>query len=135
MTSNQLVRFGRQKKKHKKKNRALDGRPQLAGVITRLTADHKPKKPNSANRKTVRVKLSNGKTIVAYVPGEGTAAKCAEHTAVLIEGGGPKDLVGVKYTLVMGALGMEGGSPGRTAFGGGPRRQQRSKYGVKRRSA
>ena len=88
----------------------------------------KPKKPNSAQRKVVRVRLSNGMEVTAYIPGEGT--NIAEHTEVLIQGGRVKDLPGVKYRVVRGALGSDGVQPqirndGRIE----PRNQGRSRYG------
>ncbi len=119
-TINQLIRKGRKKVTKTKKNRALDQCPQRKGVCTRVYTTT-PKKPNSALRKVARVRLSNGKEVTAYIPGEGH--KLQEHSIVLIRGGRVKDLPGVRYHVVRGshdAEGVEG------------RRTSRSKYGAKR---
>ncbi len=116
-TISQLVRKGRKKPKRKKRSLALEGSPQKKGVcisVRTLT----PKKPNSALRKVTRVRLSNGKVITAYIPGEGHNLQ--EHAIVMVRGGRVKDLPGVKYHVVRGTLdtmGVEG------------RKQSRSKYG------
>jgi small subunit ribosomal protein S12 len=119
-TINQLCRFGRTKIKVKSKSAALKGAPQARGVCTRVFTTT-PKKPNSALRKVARVKLSTGVEITAYIGGEGHNLQ--EHSVVLVRGGRVKDLPGVKYHIVRGALdtaGVEG------------RKQSRSLYGAKR---
>ncbi len=119
-TINQLVRYGRKKVPSKSKSVALEGSPQKRGVCTRVFT-RTPKKPNSALRKVARVRLSNGQHITAYIPGEGHNLQ--EHSMVLVRGGRVKDLPGVRYHIIRGALdaaGVEG------------RRQSRSKYGTKR---
>ncbi|MBS3739782.1 30S ribosomal protein S12 [Candidatus Bipolaricaulota bacterium] len=121
-TINQLVREGRTSKKKKTSSRALDGCPQKRGVVTRVYT-RTPKKPNSALRKVARVRLSNGKEVTAYIPGEGHELQ--EHAVVLVRGGRVKDLPGVRYHIVRGAYdvtGVEG------------RKQGRSKYGTKKSS-
>ncbi|MFP4135448.1 MAG: 30S ribosomal protein S12 [Candidatus Acetothermia bacterium] len=121
-TLNQLVRKGRSSKKKKTSSRALDGCPQKRGVVTRVYT-RTPKKPNSALRKVARVRLSNGKEVTAYIPGEGHELQ--EHAVVLVRGGRVKDLPGVRYHIVRGAYdvtGVEG------------RKQGRSKYGTKKSS-
>lgn len=119
-TINQLCRFGRKKSKAKTKSPALRGCPQLRGVCTRVFTQT-PKKPNSALRKVARVKLSTGMEVTAYIPGEGHNLQ--EHSVVLIRGGRVKDLPGVKYHIVRGALDT-------SAVEG--RKQSRSLYGAKR---
>jgi len=117
---NQLVRKGRQAPKAKTKTPALRGAPQKRGVCTRVyTAT--PKKPNSALRKVARVRLTNGMEVGAYIPGEGHNLQ--EHSIVLVRGGRVKDLPGVRYHIVRGAL---------DAVGVANRKQSRSKYGAKR---
>ncbi len=119
-TINQLVRKGRKKQLKKNKVPALQGNPQKRGVCTRVYTTT-PKKPNSAMRKVARVRLTNGKEVNAYIPGEGHNLQ--EHSIVLIRGGRVKDLPGVRYHIVRGALdtaGVEG------------RLQRRSKYGGKK---
>ncbi len=119
-TINQLVRKGRNEVNKKKSARALEGAPQKRGVCTRVyTAT--PKKPNSALRKVARVRLTNGKEITAYIPGIGHNLQ--EHSVVLVRGGRVKDLPGVRYTIVRGALDCAGVED---------RKQARSKYGVKK---
>jgi small subunit ribosomal protein S12 len=119
-TINQLVRHGRQDKTTKTKSPALVACPQRRGVCTRVYTTT-PKKPNSAMRKVARVRLTNGNEINAYIPGEGHNLQ--EHSIVLVRGGRVKDLPGVKYHVVRGALDTAG-VEGRT--------QRRSKYGAKR---
>lgn len=119
-TINQLVRKGRDKPKKKPRSPALQGRPQVSGVVTRVMVTN-PKKPNSAARKTVRVKLRNGHEITAHVPGEGH--NLSEHAIVLVEGGRRKDLPGVKYSVVRGA---------RDCAGVDDRMSSRSKYGTRK---
>ena len=122
-TIQQLVRKGRKQIVKKKKAPALDACPQRRGVCTRVyTAT--PKKPNSAMRKVARVRLTNLKEVNVYIPGEGHNLQ--EHSIVLIRGGRVKDLPGVRYHIVRGALdtlGVEG------------RKKSRSKYGTKRPKA
>lgn len=119
-TIQQLVRKGRQTKEKKTKSPALMNCPQRRGVCTRVYTTT-PKKPNSALRKVAKVRLTNGVEVIAYIPGEGHNLQ--EHSIVLVRGGRVKDLPGVKYHIVRGALdtaGVEG------------RLQSRSKYGAKR---
>jgi len=119
-TIQQLVRKGRKKLKSKSKSPALDSCPQKRGVCTRVYTTT-PKKPNSAMRKVARVRLSHGKEVNAYIPGEGHNLQ--EHSIVLIRGGRVKDLPGVRYHVIRGTLDT-GGVDDRT--------QRRSKYGAKR---
>lgn len=119
-TINQLVRQGREKKKKKSKSPALQGNPQKRGVCVRVYTVT-PKKPNSALRKVTRVRLSNGIEVTAYIPGEGHNLQ--EHSIVLVRGGRVKDLPGVRYKVIRGALDTAGVAN---------RRQSRSKYGAKR---
>jgi len=135
-TINQLVRKGRTPKSRKSKSPAMlfnintkkggkrgrveGGNPQKRGVCT-VVKTTTPKKPNSALRKIARVRLSNRIEVTAYIPGEGHNLQ--EHSVVLVRGGRVKDLPGVRYHIVRGALdstGVDG------------RHQQRSKYGTKR---
>ena len=119
-TIQQLVRKGRTRKTTKTKSMALDSCPQRRGTCTRVYTTT-PKKPNSAMRKVARVRLSNGKEVNAYIPGEGHNLQ--EHSIVLVRGGRVKDLPGVKYHIVRGALDTAGVKE---------RTQRRSKYGTKR---
>ena len=119
----QLVRKGRKKLKSKSKSPALDSCPQKRGVCTRVYTTT-PKKPNSAMRKVARVRLSHGKEVNAYIPGEGHNLQ--EHSIVLIRGGRVKDLPGVRYHVIRGTLDT-GGVDDRT--------QRRSKYGAKKPKA
>jgi len=115
-----IRRKGRVTITKKSKSAALDSCPQRRGVCTRVYTTT-PKKPNSAMRKVARVRLTNGKEVNAYIPGEGHNLQ--EHSIVLVRGGRVKDLPGVRYHIVRGALdtaGVEG------------RLQRRSKYGAKR---
>jgi small subunit ribosomal protein S12 len=119
-TIQQLVRKGRFKAPNKSKSVALTSCPQRRGVCTKVYTTT-PKKPNSAMRKVAKVRLTNQQEIIAYIPGEGHNLQ--EHSIVLVRGGRVKDLPGVRYHIVRGALdtaGVEG------------RRQRRSKYGAKR---
>ncbi|MBL7887915.1 MAG: 30S ribosomal protein S12 [Bacteroidia bacterium] len=119
-TIQQLVRKGRAKAVNKSKSAALESSPQKRGVCTRVYTTT-PKKPNSAMRKVARVRLTNKQEVTAYIPGEGHNLQ--EHSIVLIRGGRVKDLPGVRYHIVRGALdtsGVEG------------RNQRRSKYGTKK---
>ena len=119
-TIQQLVRKGRTKIQDKSKAPSLDACPQRRGVCVRVYTTT-PKKPNSAMRKVARVRLTNGKEVNAYIPGEGHNLQ--EHSIVLIRGGRVKDLPGVRYHLVRGTL---------DAAGVNGRLQGRSKYGAKR---
>ena len=119
-TIQQLVRKGRKSLVKKSKSMALNACPQRRGVCTRVYTTT-PKKPNSALRKVARVRLTNGYEVNAYIPGEGHNLQ--EHSIVLVRGGRVKDLPGVRYHIVRGALdtaGVEG------------RNQRRSKYGTKK---
>ncbi|MEO0239382.1 MAG: 30S ribosomal protein S12 [candidate division WOR-3 bacterium] len=116
-TINQLVRLGRTPKKRKSKSPALDGCPQKRGVCIRVYTTT-PKKPNSALRKVAKVRLSNGKEVIAYIPGEGHNLQ--EHSVVLVRGGRVKDLPGVKYHIIRGkydAAGVEGRKNSRSLYG------------------
>lgn len=119
-TINQLVRKPRTAETVKSKSVALTGCPQRRGVCTRVTTTS-PKKPNSAVRKIARVRLTNGQEITAYIPGEGHNLQ--EHSIVLVRGGRTKDLPGVRYKIVRGALDTQGVAN---------RKQARSRYGAKR---
>jgi len=118
-TLSQLVRYGRRAQKSKTKAPALQGCPQRRGVCTRVYTTT-PKKPNSALRKVARVRLTNGIEVTAYIPGEGHNLQ--EHSIVLVRGGRVKDLPGVRYHIIRGAL---------DASGVGDRKKSRSKYGTK----
>jgi small subunit ribosomal protein S12 len=122
-TIQQLVRKGRTKLIDKSKAPALDSCPQRRGVCVRVYTTT-PKKPNSAMRKVARVRLTNSKEVNAYIPGEGHNLQ--EHSIVLIRGGRVKDLPGVRYHLIRGALDTSGVDG---------RKQGRSKYGAKRPKA
>ncbi|MBE6140723.1 MAG: 30S ribosomal protein S12 [Firmicutes bacterium] len=132
-TINQLVKKKRTKKKKTSKSPVLNvgfnslerkntntSSPQKRGVCTKV-ATTSPKKPNSAVRKFARVRLSNGKEINAYIPGEGHNLQ--EHSVVLVRGGRVKDLIGVRYHIVRGTLDTHGVQD---------RKQGRSKYGAKK---
>ena len=119
-TINQLVRKGRRKQVYKSKSPVLERSPQKRGVCLQVKT-MTPKQPNSALRKIARVRLSNGKEITAYIPGEGHNLQ--EHSIVLVRGGRVKDLPGVRYHIVRGSL---------DAAGVNGRNQSRSKYGTKR---
>lgn len=119
-TLNQLVRKGRWTKKSKSKAAALQNCPQKRGVCVRVYTTT-PKKPNSALRKVARVRLSNGIEVTSYIPGEGHNLQ--EHSIVLVRGGRVKDLPGVRYHIIRGAL---------DAAGVEDRSKGRSKYGTKR---
>lgn len=119
-TIQQLVRKGRKTIKAASKSRALNSCPQRRGVCTRVYTTT-PKKPNSALRKVAKVRLTNSIEVIAYIPGEGHNLQ--EHSIVLIRGGRVKDLPGVRYHIVRGALDTSGVQD---------RKQSRSKYGTKR---
>ena len=136
-TVNQLVRKGRQRTGQKVKTPALrfvynalknrtragKGSPQKRGVCLQVKTTT-PKKPNSALRKIARVRLTNGMEVTAYIPGEGHELQ--EHSVVLIHGGRVKDLPGVRYHIIRGALDTTGVAN---------RQQGRSKYGAKKAKA
>ena len=122
-TINQLVRKGRVKAKAKTASPALENCPFKRGVCLQVYT-RTPKKPNSAMRKVAKVRLTNGFEVIAYIPDEGHTLQ--EHSIVLIRGGRVKDLPGVRYHIVRGAL---------DATGVEKRRRSRSKYGVKRPKA
>lgn len=122
-TIQQLVRKGRKVIVKKSKAGALESCPQKRGVCTRVYTTT-PKKPNSALRKVAKVRLTNGTEVIAYIPGEGHNLQ--EHSIVLVRGGRVKDLPGVRYTIVRGALDTAGVND---------RRQARSRYGTKRPKA
>ena len=132
-TINQLLRKGRKSKTKKGKSPVLNigfnsmtrrttdtNHPQMRGVCTRV-GTRTPKKPNSALRKYARVRLSNGREVDTYIPGEGHNLQ--EHSVVLIRGGRAQDLIGVRYHIVRGALDTAGVEN---------RKQSRSKYGTKK---
>src|SRR5471030_404286 len=119
-TINQLIRRERQAQKRKTASPALQGSPQKRGVCVRVYTTT-PKKPNSALRKVARVRLTNGFEVTAYIPGVGHNLQ--EHSVVLIRGGRVKDLTGVRYHIIRGAL---------DSAGVANRLQSRSKYGAKR---
>jgi small subunit ribosomal protein S12 len=122
-TVNQLVRKGRKKQLKKTSAPALRACPQRRGVCTRVMT-FTPKKPNSALRKVARVRLTNGIEVTAYIPGIGHNLQ--EHSVVIIRGGRVKDLPGVRYHIVRGAL---------DTLGVDNRKKARSKYGVKKPKA
>ena len=118
-TINQLVRKGRKKIQSKSKSPVLERCPHKRGVCLQVKTVT-PKKPNSALRKVARVRLSNGKEVTAYIGGEGHNLQ--EHSIVLVRGGRVRDLPGVRYHIVRGAL---------DCLGVDDRKQARSKYGAK----
>ncbi len=125
-TVNQLVKKGRKKPSRTRKSPALDRCPQRRGVCLQVKTAT-PKKPNSALRKIARVRLTNNMEVTAYIPG--TGHNLQEHSLVLVRGGRIKDLPGVRYHIVRGALdcmGVESDKEGRS------RSSSRSHYGVKR---
>lgn len=119
-TINQLVKYGRKRSEEKTKTPALKANPQKRGVCTAVRTST-PKKPNSALRKIARVRLVNGMEVTAYIPGIGHNLQ--EHSIVLVKGGRVKDLPGVRYKVIRGALDTAGVDA---------RRQARSKYGAKK---
>ena len=119
-TIQQLVRLNRTKVNSVKKTPALKSCPQRRGICTRVYVTP-PKKPNSAIRKVARVKLTSGFEVTAYIPGEGHSLQ--EHSIVLIRGGRVKDLPGVRYKIIRGALDCTGVKN---------RQQSRSKYGARK---
>jgi len=121
-TINQLVKKGRKAPQKKNKRPDLMKCPQRRGVCLYVTT-RSPKKPNSALRKVARVRLSNGREVTAYIPGE--SHNLQEHNIVLVRGGRVRDLPGVRYHIVRGTL---------DAMGVPDRKTSRSKYGVKKGS-
>ena len=119
-TINQLIRKGREPQKERSKSPAMDANPQKRGVCTRVYTTT-PKKPNSALRKVAKVRLTNSREVISYIPGEGHNLQ--EHSVVLIRGGRVRDLPGVRYHVLRGVLDTQGVKD---------RRQSRSKYGAKR---
>jgi small subunit ribosomal protein S12 len=119
-TLNQVIRGCRKQKTKKSKSTALQACPHKKGVIKKVYIV-KPKKPNSAQRKVASVRLSTGRTVIAYIPGEGHSLQ--DHSVVLVRGGRVQDLPGVKYHLVRGALDFTGVAN---------RSSSRSKYGTKK---
>jgi small subunit ribosomal protein S12 len=119
-TIQQLVRLSRKKMISTTKSPALKACPQRRGICTRVYTTT-PKKPNSAIRKVARVKLTTGFEVTAYIPGEGHSLQ--EHSIVLVRGGRAKDLPGVRYRVIRGALDSTGVKD---------RQQSRSKYGAKK---
>jgi small subunit ribosomal protein S12 len=116
-TINQLIRSPRRKPVTRKKTVALAECPQKRGVCL-LVKTMTPKKPNSALRKVARIRLSNGKEVTAYIPGE--EHNLQEHSIVLVRGGRVKDLPGVRYHIIRGTLdaaGVEGRKQGRSLYG------------------
>jgi small subunit ribosomal protein S12 len=119
-TINQLVRKGRTPVKAKSKVPAMEQNPQKRGVCTRVYTTT-PKKPNSALRKVAKIRLTNQREVISYIPGEGHNLQ--EHSVVLIRGGRVRDLPGVRYHVLRGVLDTQGVKD---------RKQSRSKYGAKR---
>jgi small subunit ribosomal protein S12 len=119
-TINQLVRKQRRQKRKFTKAPVLDQCPQKQGVCLQVRT-MTPKKPNSALRKITRVRLSNGKEVTVYIPGEGHNLQ--EHSIVLVRGGRVRDLPGVRYQVVRGA---------RDTLGVNGRKRSRSRYGAKK---
>ena len=119
-TINQLVRKGRAKVHNRSKSPVLDKCPQKRGVCL-IVKTQTPKKPNSALRKVAKIRLTNQREVISYIPGEGHNLQ--EHSVVLIRGGRVKDLPGVRYHIIRGTLDTTGVQN---------RKQSRSKYGAKR---
>ena len=119
-TVNQLCKSPRQAERRKSKSKDLNVSPQKRGVCL-IVKTMTPKKPNSALRKVARVRLSNGREVTAYIPGIGHNLQ--EHSIVLVRGGRVKDLPGVRYKIIRGAL---------DASGVANRKQARSRYGAKK---
>ena len=119
-TINQLIRKPRVQQKRRTKSPVLDACPQKRGVCLQVKT-MTPKKPNSALRKVARVRLSNGKEVTVYIPGEGHSLQ--EHSIVLVRGGRVRDLPGVRYHIVRGALDSSGVAN---------RKRGRSKYGARK---
>ena len=120
LTLNQLIKRKLRKKKSKFKKSILKEHPQRKGICLKVFTKS-PKKPNSALRKVAKIRLSNSKEIIAYIPGEGYAVQ--EHNYVLIRGGKVQDLPGIRYKIIRGALNVCGVKN---------RKSSRSKYGTKK---
>lgn len=120
-TISQLIRKGRREKGKKNRSPALKSCPQKRGVCLQVRIK-KPRKPNSAQRKVTWVRLSSGREVIAYIPGE--THNLQEHNVVLVRGGRVKDLPGVRYHVVRGTL---------DCIGVADRKQGRSKYGAKKK--
>lgn len=120
MTSQQILSHPRHPKNKKKRNKAFSSCPQKKGICLKVY-EMKPKKPNSAQRKVAKVRLSNQMDILAYIPGEGHNIQ--EHSVVLVRGGRVKDLPGVNFHLIRGVFDLKGVEN---------RKQGRSKYGTPR---
>jgi small subunit ribosomal protein S12 len=118
----QLVRKGRQSKRKKTSTKALAGSPQRRGVCVRVYTTT-PRKPNSALRKVARVRLTSQMEVTAYIPGVGHNLQ--EHSIVLVRGGKVRDLPGVRYQVIRGALDTQGVRN---------RQQARSRYGAKKKT-
>nr|WDA66119.1 ribosomal protein S12 [Phymatolithon calcareum] len=121
-TVRQLLRYSRKNQKSKIKNQILNNCPQKKAICVRVYTTN-PKKPNSAERKVAKVRLSSGKFIIAYIPGEGHNLQ--EHSVALIRGGRVKDLPGVHYQFIRGTFDLQSVKK---------RRKSRSKYGTKNAS-
>jgi len=119
VTINQLCKTNRVSKKRRNRVPALESNPQKKGICLKIFL-RTPKKPNSALRKLARLRLTNGKKVTAYIPGEGH--KLQEYSTVLIRGGRVKDLPGIKYHMIRGKLDFSGLKNRKTS---------RSKYGTK----
>ena len=119
-TISQLIRKPRTSARVKSKSPALQNSPQKRGVCTRVYTTT-PKKPNSALRKVAKIRLTNGREVISYIPGEGHNLQ--EHSMVLVRGGRVKDLPGVRYKIVRGALDTQAVKN---------RKQARSQYGAKK---
>jgi small subunit ribosomal protein S12 len=121
-TVNQLVKANRKVQKvSSKKSVLLEGCPQKRGICLRVFT-RSPKKPNSATRQVAKVRLSNGREVLGYIPGHGHSLQ--EHSVVLVRGGRVRDLPGVNYHFVRGSFDLGGVEE---------RKSSRSKYGVRRR--
>lgn len=120
-TLNQLLKHPRKLKFSRRTSAALHKCPQKRGVCVKVST-MTPRKPNSAMRKVAKIRLNNGYEVTGYIPGEGHDLQ--EHSIVLIRGGAVKDLPGVRYHIVRGALDLQGVKN---------RKQSRSKYGSKRK--
>lgn len=133
-TINQLIKNGRKKKANRSGAPALEGCPQKRGTVVKVYVVN-PKKPNSANRRCAKVKLTNGFTVIAYDPGE--RSNLQEHASVLLRGGRVKDLPGVRYHIIRGSLDSNGAVGPKMGYSGADekrfaRTKSRSKYGVKK---
>ncbi|MDR0871631.1 MAG: 30S ribosomal protein S12 [Planctomycetaceae bacterium] len=132
-TINQLVRSNRRQPVYKSKSPVLDKCSQKRGVCL-LVRTMPPKKPNSALRKITRVRLSNGKEVTVYIPGEGHSLQ--EHSIVLIRGGRVRDLPGVRYQVIRGTLdstGVDGRKQARSRYGAKKVQQTKGKPGAKKK--